>query len=127
MIENKRIGNLSFSQATYLLPKNEWTENPSYHINYHYPNAYYGKENEFIKEGDWYLYPDNQHCRVHKDCFKNPQSCMAIASFDCDKERYYELSFVGDRPLSINEKEREIFWELVEYGYKQLNKTDENA
>ena len=73
MIEKKRIGDLEFRPATYLLPKDKWPKNPAYHIDYWYPNGYYGRENEFIKEGDWYLYPDNHHCRVHKDCFKYPQ------------------------------------------------------
>lgn len=62
------------------------------------------------------------HAKVHKDCFKHPQSSMAIASFNYDShERYYELEFVGDRPLSLSKEEREIFWELLEYGFKQLN------
>ena len=58
-IERKRIENLEFSPASYLLPKEKWPENPSWHIDYWYPNGYYGRESEFIKEGDWYLYPDN--------------------------------------------------------------------
>lgn len=123
-MESKRIGNLEIRQATYLLPTP--LENPAYHIDYWYPNGYYGRENEFIKEGDWYVYPDNHHSRVHKDCFKYPQSCMAIASFTYNKrEGYYEFEFVGDRPLQITLEEREIFWKLIEYGFKELNKEDE--
>ena len=123
---NKRIGNLELRRASYLLPKEEYPEHPSYHIDYWYPNCYYGKENEYIKDGDWYIYPDNSYCRVHKDCFKNPQSCFAIASFDYDKEGFYELHFIGDRPLHITEEERKIFWELIIFGDKELNKRDED-
>lgn len=122
IIKNKRIGNLEFRKATYLLPDNKLPEHISYHIDYWCPNAYYGKESDFIKEGDWYVYPDNPYHRVHRDCFKHPQSCFAIASFDWDKEGYYELHFIGDRPLEITKEEREAFWKLLEYGYKQLNK-----
>lgn len=123
-MESKRIGNLEIRQATYLLPTPP--ENPAYHIDYWYPNGYYGRENEFIKEGDWYVYPDNHHSRVHKDCFKYPQSCFAIASFTYNKrEGYYEFEFIGDRPLQITLEEREIFWKLIEYGFKELNKEDE--
>lgn len=122
---NKRIGNLEFRPSSYLLPKDRWPEHSGWDIVYWYPNGYYGKEDSYIKENeDWYLYPDSPHCRVHKSCFKNPESCFVIASFNYDKEGYYELSFIGDRPLSINKEEREIFWELVEYGYKQLNKPE---
>ena len=123
---NKRIGNLELRRASYLLPEEEYPEHPSYHIDYWYPNCYYGKENEYIKDGDWYIYPDNSYCRVHKDCFKNPQSCFAIASFDYDKEGFYELHFIGDRPLHITEEERKIFWELIIFGDKELNKKDED-
>lgn len=127
MIKNKRIGDLEFRPATYLLPKNEYPKNPAWHIDFWYPNAYYGKESEYIKEGDWYLYPNSPHCRVHKDCFKHPQSCMAIASFNYNNhEGCYELEFVGDRPLSLSKEDREIFWELLEYGFKQLNNTEDD-
>ena len=126
MIEKKRIENLEFAPASYLFPKEKWPENPSWHINFWYPNGYYGRESEFEKEGDWYI--DNRYglkCRIHKDCFKHPQSCMAIASFNYNShEGCYELEFVGDRPISLNKELRDIFWELLEYGFNQLNKVE---
>lgn len=124
-IESKRIGNLEFRKASYLLPEDEWPENPAYDIIYWYPNCYYKRENEFIKDGDWYLYPDNPYSRVHKDCFKNEQSCFSIAFFNIDSEGTYELRFVGDRPLNITLEERDIFWKLIKYGYEKLNSKDE--
>ena len=128
MIEKKRIENLEFAPASYLLPKEKWPENPAWHINYWYPNGYYGRESEFIKEGDWYI--DNRFglkTRIHKDCFKHPQSSMAIASFNYNNhEGYYELEFIGDRPIQLTEDERTIFWELLEYGFKQLNNTKDD-
>ena len=121
----KRIGNLEFAPATYLLPKDNWPKHPAYHINYYYPNAYYGHESEYIKEGDWYKYPNNSFCRIHKDCFKHEQSCMAIASFNYDdRNECYDIRFIGDRPLEITKEEREIFWELLNYGYRLLNKDE---
>lgn len=46
MIEKKkkRIGDLEFAPASYLLPKEKWPENPFWHIDYWYPNGYYGRE-----------------------------------------------------------------------------------
>lgn len=126
MIKKKRIGDLEFRPASYLLPIDEYPDNPAWHIDLWYPNGYYGRESEFEKDGDWYLYPD-KYCRVHKDCFKNPQSCIAIASFNYNShEGYYELQFVGDRPISLPKEQRDTFWELLEYGFKQLNNREEN-
>lgn len=121
-----KIGNLEFAPATYLLPKDNWPKHPAYHINYYYPNGYYGHEYEYIKDGDWYLFPEYPHCKIHKDCFKHEQSCMAIASFNYnDHEGCYELEFVGDRPISLSKEERDIFWKLLEYGFKQLNNQED--
>lgn len=125
MIYKKRIGNLEFRKATYLGDEPEY---PSWHIDYWYPNYYYGREDEFPEDPEnkaFRLYPDNHNCRVHKDCFKHKETCMAIASFDYDKEGYYVIQFIGDRPLDLNKEERELFWQLLEYGDKQLNKTRE--
>ena len=47
MIETKRINNLEFKVATYLL-KNP-PEIKAYHINRYMPNCYYGHESDFIK------------------------------------------------------------------------------
>ncbi len=117
----KRIGNLELRPASYLLPKDKWPEHGSWHIDYWYPNPYYGHEDDYTKDGDWYYYKDKS-CRIHKDCFKHHQSCFAIASFDYDKdEEVYELHFIGDRPLDITKEEREAFWELLKLGYNHLN------
>lgn len=125
-IKSKRIGNLMFRKATYL---GEEPEFPSWHIDFFYPNPCYGKESEYIKDGDYYVKDINNpyHIRYHKDCFKHKESCYAIASFKRDKEGFYELSFIGDRPLSLNEKDIKDFWELVRYGNEELNKLNEDA
>ena len=121
---NKRIGNLEFRPASYLLPKDKWPEKPAYHIDIWYPNGYYGREKDFIEDGEFYLYPDMPNCRIHKDCFKSKESCMAIASFNYNEhEEFYELSFVGDRPIHYLDTPelREDFFELIQYGNKVLN------
>ena len=125
-IESKRIGNLMFRKATYLGKEPEF---PSWHIDFFYPNPNYGKESEYIKLGDYYIKDANSICPIHyhKDCFKHKESCYAIAHFTRDNEGYYELGFIGDRPLSLNEKDIKDFWELVKYGYKELNKLSEDA
>jgi hypothetical protein len=39
-----------------------------------------------------------------------------------DKEGFYELHFIGDRPLNITKEEKEIFWKLISIGDDILNK-----
>ena len=119
---NKRIGALQLRKAPYL---GEEPEHPSYHINKWETNPYYGNEDKFVDEGDYYRYPDDAYrcIRIHKSCFKSPESCYSIASFDWDDhEEIYELRFVGDRPIHLSHEEREIFWQLIELGEEVLNK-----
>lgn len=124
-IKSKRIGNLMFRKATYL---GEEPEFPSWHIDFFYPNPYYGKESEYTKEGDFYVDINSPYrIRRHKSCFKHKESCYSIASFTRDKEGFYELSFIGDRPLNLNEEEMKTFWKLVKYGYNELNRLTEDA
>ncbi len=122
MMESKRIGNLEIREAVYIC--RNLPEHISYYIDYWELNPYYGKESDFIKDGEWYR-PNSEHYsyhRIHRNCFKNPESCYAIGSFDWDyHESCYEFRFIGDRPMNITEEERKIFWELIDYGFKQLN------
>ena len=119
-IKSKRIGNLMFRKATYL---GEEPEFPSWHIDFLYPNPRYGKEKDYIKKGDYYISKDTA-CPIHyhKNCFKYKESCYSIASFIRNKEGYYEIQFIADRPLELAENNIKDFWELIKYGYKELNK-----
>lgn len=126
MDKRKRIENLEFRKASYLF---EEPKHPSYHIDKWEINRYYGNEDKFIKEQDYYRDPREEYnfVRIHKSCFKHPETSYAIASFVWDDhESVYELHFVGDRPLYLSEKEREIFWQLFEFGEKELNTHNED-
>lgn len=116
-----RIDNLEFRKATYLC---ESPEHPAYDIIMWYPNCYYGKESEYIydERNDCYCPPEYPHCYISKSCFKHPESCMTIASFEYDKnEDFYEFHFCGNRPIEMPKDYRETFWELIEFGDKYLN------
>lgn len=127
MIENKRIGDLEFRPSSYLLPKDRWPKNPSYDIALWYPNNYYGRDNEFPEDpldNSFRTDPKYSNHRIHKSCFKHPETCFTIASFDYDEhEGFYELHFCLDRPIEyLNTVEkRDAFWELLYYGNEQLN------
>lgn len=126
----KRINNLEFKHASYLLPKDKWPDYPAWDIVKWYPNEYYNKQDEFIPiKGDpkFYQHPEFTFCKVHKDCFKYPETCYSIATFEYDKhEDFYELHFVCDRPLYLNEDEIKTFWELIKFGNTYLNDTNRN-
>ena len=95
---------------------------PSWHIDYFYPNTLYGKESEFEKEGDFYVKRTPYPIKFHKSCFTSKKACFSVATFNRDKERYYELSFIGKRPLNLNKSDFNDFMKLVKYGDKELNK-----
>ena len=115
-----KLGNLELRKAVYISDK--VPEHPSYHINKWVPNERYKQERKYIKDGDYYR-PKNGsiNCKIHKNCFKNPEYCYSIASFDWDKEGFYELRFIGERPFNLEEEEKEIFWELISIGNNILN------
>lgn len=119
---DKRIGNLSIRVATYLC---ETPEHPSYHIDMWYPNPYYGKESDYVydEEGGFYKSNDYHSFRISESCFKHPESCFSIASFDYDKEGFYELRYIGSRPIDYLKTEEEMmnFQELIRYGNEKLN------
>ena len=121
-IKEKRIGNLMFRKATYL--GNE-PDIPDWDIDYYYPNIYYGKEKDFIKDDrspDFYLYPNSHNARIHKDCFKHKEACFTIACFVYDKhEGFYNIKFIGDRPMNLTEEEWMTFRKLLKYGNEVLN------
>ena len=125
-IKEKRIGNLMFRKATYL--GNE-PDIPDWDIDYYYPNIYYGKEKDFIKDDrspDFYLYPNSHNARIHKDCFKHKEACFTIACFVYDKhEGFYNIRFIGDRPMNLTEEEWMTFRKLLKYGNEALN-TEQN-
>ena len=115
-----RIGNLELRKASYL---GKEPKVPAYHINKWVPNEHYKQQRKYIKDGDFYK-PKNSEFqyRIHKNCFKNPESCYSIATFCYDeKEEYYEFSYIGNRPLSLNDEEFNNFQKLIKIGFTILN------
>lgn len=132
-MENKRIGDLEFRPSSYLLPKDEYPKHPGWDIVLWYPNTYYGRDNEFPEDpldNSFRVDPTYHNHRIHKSCFKNPESCFTIAGFDYDEhENFYEFNFCLDRPIEyLNTLEkRETFWDLIEYGNEQLNNSKDET
>ena len=117
-----RIGNLEFRKCSYLC---EPPEHVGWEICKWEPNSYYGRESEFIKDGE-YFKPNDEHysfVSIHKDCFKNPECSYTVASWHWDMhEDCYDFEFCGDRPISnLTEEEWITFRRLIDFGFKQLN------
>lgn len=117
-----RIDNLEFREAKYL---SDSPEHPSYNIDYWYENTNYGTEDQYETDGEWYWKSDSPYIRKHKSCFKHPESCFTIASFNYDEhEQDYELKFVGYRPIELFEKDKDFaerFFKIIQIGNSLLN------
>lgn len=114
-----RIGNLELRKSSYI-------GTPPEHIGWDIckwkPNQYYGRESEFIKDGDYY-HPNTESYKfvsIYKSCFKYPESCYVIASWRWDGDCYI-LEFCGDRPIGLTDEEWITFKELLDKGFRQLN------
>ena len=116
-----RIDNLEFRKCSYL---GEPPEHIGWEICKYQPNHYYGRESEFVKDGEYY-HPNNEQYNfvsIHKSCFQSPETCFTIASWRWNShEDCYNLEFVGDRPLNLTDSEWLTFRKLLEYGFHQLN------
>lgn len=115
-----RIDNLSLDKATYL---GKTPEHITYQINRWLPNDYYGKEKDYIKVNDeFYQNLDTPKYRIHKSCFVSPEISFTIAAFRWYKDKGYILEFETDEPMRLNYSERQVFWKLLEEGFKILSK-----
>ena len=115
-----RIGNLELRKASYLC---EEPEVPAYHIDKWVPNVHYKQQRKYIKDGDYYRPKNSEYqYRIHKNCFKNPESCYSIAEFEYnEKEGCYEFKFIDNRPLELNVDEQAILFKLIRLGFSILN------
>ena len=126
-MERKRIKNLEFYKASYLgtPPKHI-----SYQINKYVPNDNYGRESEYVidpKNAEYYIKEGYPNWHIHKDCFKYKESSYAIADFEWDDSKNcYKFEWIGDRPSDLSDEERNIFEELIQYGFKVLNNNGNN-
>lgn len=111
------------------------TTDTRYEIVKHYPNTYYGTEEELIKEGyvkttfgdrliDFALSRSNH--TVHGSCFVDKESCFVIAVLDyVEDEACCDLTTIGPRVLKLNEEERKDFFDVYALAEKLICKINE--
>lgn len=115
-----RVGNIESREPTYLNnpPKND----KNIDIVVWHPNPYYGRESDFDWDNEGYAYvKDSPIVRYSPDCFKNPEQCMSVASFEFDPhEPCYELKHVCFRPFELSEKDYTDYLYVIRQVYKAL-------
>ena len=126
----KRIGDIAF-QVWKADEDKGYRSGDYWDIVKYEPNYYYYHKEEFVESqyrpGSFVKKTDGPDTRwyVDKSCFKNPETCVVIASLTQDWDRDclegYELHYVFDRPVRLLDKEQEKdFMEVVRYAYNYL-------
>jgi len=94
-----------------------------------YPNSYYGKEQEYVDNG-WEVGEDFyrlNNTSIHKNCFKNPESCYTVATLHYDDgEGCCDMQTVGPRVLQLSKPEREDFFAVYEYAEDRIREEELN-
>lgn len=112
-----RIGNFEIKKTVYLFNNTEDIY-PSFDIVIWKPNNHYGKESEYIKDGDYYTKKDFG-IRIHKSCFENSEYCYSLARFVWEDHEYV-FQYIGSRPLELTDSERKIFDQLIKFGFDHI-------
>jgi hypothetical protein len=90
------------------------------------PNPYYGKYDDYIKDGyeesfggDFLQKPGHS---IQKTFFDKPESCYVIAYWvDMDHDEMSpDLKFVGSRPFELDPQEKVYFMQLAEITQKEI-------
>ena len=88
-----------------------------------FPNCYYGKEQEYVDNG-WEVGEDFyrlNNTSIHKNCFKNPESCCTIATMHYDDgEGCCDMHTIGSRLLDLDKSERADFFAVYEYAEDRI-------
>jgi len=87
------------------------------------PNKYYGKEDEYILNGEMYTNEESPTSFIAKSCFKSKETCFTLAYYEINfKDDYASLKYVSDRPFELDKTETKAFHKLAKYGQKEINK-----
>ncbi len=87
-------------------------------------NPYFGKESEYILNGEFYQKTKDSISKIHKNCFKNSESSYVLAYWiDINHdERTPDLKFVGGRPFDLTKDEMVDFMALAKCGQQEIEK-----
>jgi len=125
-----RIDNIGAQPPTYIGKSSEDVGKRLAIVEF-FPNARYGKLQEYIDDG-WNDIGDcirKDMCSIDKNCFEGQENNVVIAFLKYDsKEGDTVLKTVGERVLQLSLEDRETFFEVYALAAKKLakqNKTNE--
>lgn len=114
----KRTGDLALVKAkTYGKQPKDY-----YEIVHYQPNPYYGRENEFEKDGEFY-YKDLEYSfhRIHVSRFVNKESCYSVGIFRKTDDEGYDFHSVGNR-IVLPDDEWVVLGELIQHFYTKIDR-----
>lgn len=91
-------------------------------------NRMYGKQDQYDAPDARGLCKSktDPYIKVHEDCFKQPEFCYTLASWDLADEEP-DLRYCGRRPLDLMLDEYDVFEQLVREGYEYIERNKENS
>lgn len=112
-----RIGNIDLRRSHNYIEIVKWQ-----------PNDLYNKQDQYGKpDANGLCESRTDPCiKAHEDCFKYPEYCYVIASWDLADEEP-DLRYCGRRPLDLMLDEYEVFEQLVREGYEYIERNKENS
>jgi hypothetical protein len=119
-----RIDNIGAQPPTYL-GKSPEDAGKRLAIVEFFPNARYGKLQEYINHGwkDDGDYVRRDMCSIDKKCFEGIENNIVIAFLKYNsKEEDTVLETVGERVLNLSPEDRETFFEVYALAAKRLTK-----
>jgi hypothetical protein len=119
-----RIDNIGAQLPTYL-GKSPEDAGKRLAIVQFFPNARYGKLQEYINQGwkDDGDYVRRDMCSIDKKCFEGIENNVVIAFLKYNsKEEDTVLETVGERVLNLSPEDRETFFEVYALAAKRLTK-----
>ena len=130
-----RIGNLKvtnfYTEDGLIKPfsNNNGNEFGHYSISKIELNPHFGKESEYILNGEFYQKDVNSFSKIHKSCFKNSESSYVLAYWiDINHdERTPDLKFVGGRPFDLTKEEMVDFMDLAKCGQQEIENLLKNS
>lgn len=109
---------LEFQQCKYI---GDVPEHPSYEIALYYKNPFKDMLDEYIKQGDLYIYKKYPEVKIDKATFEAEEFNCAIILFKWDKE-HYKVEFVDDKPcILLDTKDWIRLQDMITLHYHNLN------
>jgi hypothetical protein len=113
-----RAGNIEFLYSSI---------NRTFEVVQHYPNQYYGRKDEMVKNEGWTLEEDGSvtkdHVTISASCFDGPESGCVIMFVEFNlRDRYFDFETVGTRPFDIDDTEMADLKMVIEYISKNVEK-----